>query len=75
MAYSVLIVPIVLPVLFWAWYHYQKDRHLPEPISHLLIAFLLGGVAFWLGTLMYGGLGLVGLRYDAFLLAETNPLG
>ena len=75
MAYSVLIVPIVLPVLFWAWYHYHKDRHLPEPISHLLIAFLLGGVAFWLGTLMYQALGLVGLRYDAFLLAETDRLG
>ena len=74
MAYSVLIVPVVLPVLFWAWYHYHKDRHLPEPISHLLLAFLLGGVAFALGKLMYAGLGLVNLRFDAFLLAETDRL-
>jgi RsiW-degrading membrane proteinase PrsW (M82 family) len=75
MAYSVLIIPVVLPVLFWAWYHYYKDRHLPEPISHLLVAFLLGAVAFGLGKLMYSGLGLFGLRYDAFLLAETDRLG
>jgi RsiW-degrading membrane proteinase PrsW (M82 family) len=74
MAYSVLIVPVVLPVLFWAWYHYHKDRHLPEPVSHLLLAFLLGGVAFALGKLMYAGLGLLNLRFDAFLLAETDRL-
>lgn len=72
MAYSVLVCPIVLPVLFWAWYHYHKDRHLPEPVLHLFFAFLLGAVSFWLGKLMYEGLGLVGLRYDAFLLADTD---
>lgn len=75
MEYSVLIVPVVMPALFWAWYHYYKDRHLPEPIGHLLLAFLLGGVAFWLGKLMYQGLEVFGLRYDAFLLAETNRVG
>ena len=75
MAYSVLILPVVLPVLFWAWYHYHKDRHLPEPVGRLLAAFLAGGVAFALGKLMYAGLGLVNLRFDAFLLAETDRLG
>jgi RsiW-degrading membrane proteinase PrsW (M82 family) len=75
MEISVLFVPVVLPVLFWAWYHYQKDRHLPEPVSHLFLAFLLGGVAFGLGKLMYLGLGALDLRYDAFLLAEQNPRG
>ena len=74
MNYAVLFCPVLLPVLFWAWYHYHKDRHLPEPISHLLLAFLLGGVAFALGKLMYAGLGLVNLRLDAFLLAETDRL-
>lgn len=69
---SILIVPVILPVSFWAWYHYQKDRQLPEPLSHLLAAFLLGGVAFWLGSLMYQALDLVGLRLDAFLLADTD---
>ncbi len=63
-----------MPILFWAWYHYHKDRHLPEPISHLLLAFVLGGASFWLGKLMYQGLELLNLRYDAFLLAETDRL-
>ena len=75
MSYAILICPVLLPVLFWAWYHYHKDRHLPEPVSHLFGAFLLGGVAFVLGKLMYQGLGLVGLRFDAFWLAETNKSG
>jgi len=74
MAYSVIFFPIVLPVLFWAWYHYHKDRHLPEPLLHLFYAFLLGGVAYWLGKLLYQGLGYFDLRYDAFLLAETDRL-
>ena len=72
MAYSTLILPIVLPVLFWAWYHYHKDRHLPEPVSHLVIAFALGGVAYWIGKQLYTGLGYLDLRYDAFLLADTD---
>lgn len=74
MEYTVLIVPVVLPVLFWAWYHYYKDRHLPEPVRYLFTAFLLGGVAFWLGKLMYRGLEVFDLRFDAFLLAETDRL-
>lgn len=72
MAYSVLFLPVLLPVVFWAWYHYDKDRHLPEPVSHLLLALLLGAASFWLGKLMYQGLGLVGLRFDAFSLADTD---
>lgn len=31
-------MPIVIPILFWSVYHYHKDRHLPEPIGHLLLA-------------------------------------
>jgi len=72
MQLSMLIAPVVLPVLFWAWYHYHKDRHLPEPVSHLALAFALGAGCYWLGILMYQGLGLIGLRFDAFLLAETD---
>ena len=75
MHFSVLILPVILPVLFWACYHYYKDRRLPEPLSHLLIAFALGVGSFYLGMLMYRGLDLLGLRYDAFLLAETNLPG
>jgi RsiW-degrading membrane proteinase PrsW (M82 family) len=72
MKLTVLILPVVLPVLFWAWYHYYKDRHLPEPLGHLFLAFLLGAGAFWLGKLMYVALGIFDLRLDAYLLAETN---
>ncbi len=70
-----LIVPVILPVLFWAGYHYHKDRHLPEPIGHLILAFLLGAGSYWLGIAMYEGLGYLGLRQDAFLLADNDRAG
>ena len=69
-----LIAPIAVPVLFWAVYHYHKDRHLPEPLGHLLLAFGLGMLAVGISALLYRGLGLVGLRFDAGYLAETNSL-
>jgi RsiW-degrading membrane proteinase PrsW (M82 family) len=75
MLYSVLAWPVILPVLFWAFYHYHKDERQPEPVGHLLVAFLLGVGSFYLAGFMYEALGLVGLRFDAFELAETNPLG
>jgi RsiW-degrading membrane proteinase PrsW (M82 family) len=75
MRFSAQILPLTLPVLFWACYHYYKDRHLPEPLSHLALAFALGVGAYYLGMLMYQALGLVGLRFDAYLLAETNLPG
>jgi RsiW-degrading membrane proteinase PrsW (M82 family) len=75
MRISIQILPLILPVLFWAGYHYYKDRHLPEPVSHLLLAFVLGVGSFYLGMLMYQALGLVGLRFDAYQLAETNLPG
>jgi hypothetical protein len=72
---ALLQLPIILPVLFWAIYHYHKDRHLPGPVSHLSLAFMLGIGSFYIGLFLYWMLGLVNLRYDAFLLAETNPAG
>lgn len=68
-------LPIVVPVMFWAGYHYYKDRHLPEPPGHLLLALLLGVAASALGRLMYAGIGALGLRYDAYELAATNLPG
>ncbi len=70
-----LILPIALPVLFWAVYHYHKDRHLPEPVGHLLLTFALGMLATGLSMLMYEGLGLLGIRYDAGYLADTTSIG
>jgi RsiW-degrading membrane proteinase PrsW (M82 family) len=72
---AVHLLPVILPVLFWAGYHYHKDRHLPEPVSHLALAFLLGVGSFYLGMFMYRALDFVNLRYDAYLLAETSLPG
>lgn len=69
-----MLLPVVLPALFWAGYHYHKDRHLPEPAGHLLIALLLGGVGAVLAKGLYVSLDFVDLRYDAFELAATRPL-
>ena len=70
---GLLTLPVVLPVLFWAVYHYHKDRHLPEPVSHLAIAFGLGIAASYLSKEFYEVLGLFGLRYDAVQLGIDRP--
>lgn len=75
MQLSMLIAPIVLPVIFWAGYHYHKDRHLPEPVGHLVLAFVLGMGSYWLGRGLYTGLDAFDLRQDASLLADTDTLG
>lgn len=75
MDYLSAIVPIVVPVFFWAGYHYHKDRHMPEPVGNLVLCFGLGIASFYLGKMMYQGLDLIGLRYDAFALAETSRAG
>ena len=75
MDYLMVIVPIVLPVIFWAAYHYYKDRHMPEPIGNLALSFGLGILSFYVGKLMYLGLDLIGLRFDAFVLAESSRAG
>ena len=70
-----LILPVVVPVAFWAAYHYHKDRHLPEPASNLAVSFVLGILAAGLSKGMYAGLEPLGLRYDAVALGESNPAG
>ena len=54
MTYTLLFLPIVLPVLFWAGYHYYKDRHLPEPPGQLALAFLLGVASSYLALYRVG---------------------
>lgn len=75
MQQTLLVLPIILPIVFWAVYHYHKDRHLPEPVGHLALAFGLGLLAAGLSQGLYMGLEPLGLRYDAGYLAETNTLG
>lgn len=70
-----LVLPIILPIVFWAVYHYHKDRHLPEPVGHLVLTFALGLLAAGVSQSLYLGLEPLGLRYDAGYLAETNTLG
>ena len=75
MRQTMMILPILVPVLFWAAYHYHKDRHLPEPIGHLLLAFFLGVLAAGVSQAMYMALGPLGLRFDASVLADSSTLG
>ena len=72
---SLMILPILVPVIFWAVYHYHKDRHLPEPLGHLLLVFVLGMLAAGVSKALYIGLGYLDLRYDAGALADTSPAG
>jgi RsiW-degrading membrane proteinase PrsW (M82 family) len=75
MTQALLFLPIVLPAVFWAVYHYNKDRHLPEPVGNLLLCFALGMLAAGLSKALYVGLEPLGLRFDAVTLADSNPLG
>ncbi len=70
---GLLVLPVTVPVLFWAAYHYYKDRHLPEPVGNLALCFLLGLAAAGLSKLLYVALEPLGLRFDAVALADTNP--
>jgi len=70
-----ILLPIAAPVLFWAVYHYHKDRHLPEPPGNLLLAFGLGMLGVGVSMALYQTLGLIGLRFDAGALADDSPLG
>ena len=66
-----MVLPVILPVIFWAAYHYHKDRHLPEPPRNLLLCFVLGLLAAGAAKAMYLGLGPLGLRFDAVELAAS----
>lgn len=68
-------LPVILPMLFWAAYHYYKDRRLPEPLSRLALAFGLGVGAFYLSGFMYQALELVDLRHDPYELVESSIPG
>ena len=66
------LLPVVLPAAFWALYHYYKDRSLPEPVGNLVATLVLGMLSAALSLAAYVALGRVGLRYDAYALADTS---
>ena len=70
-----LILPVLAPVIFWAAYHYHKDRHLPEPAFNLVVCFGLGLGAAVVSKFLYLGLEPLGLRFDAVTLGAENPMG
>ena len=72
MQQGLLILPVVVPILFWAAYHYHQDRHLPEPAGHLLLCFGLGVLAAGISQGIYVGLEPLGLRLDAVALADED---
>ena len=75
MPYGLQLIPVLLPILFWGMYHYHKDRHLPEPVSSLVLAFALGLMSAAISRALYTALGWASLRYDAIALADGNTLG
>ena len=74
MQQTLLMLPIAIPVLFWAAYHYHKDRHLPEPVLNLVLCFGLGLGAALLSKFLYASLEPMGLRFDAGVLAADKPV-
>ena len=73
MQHGLLTLPALVPVLFWAAYHYYKDHHLPEPPGILVLCLALGALAAALSKGMYAALEPVGLRLDAVALAAAIP--
>ncbi len=75
MSHALLLLPVLLPIVFWAAYHYHKDRHLPEPVGRLALAFGLGLLSAAISKALYIALGWASLRYDALALADGNTIG
>lgn len=75
MSWTAIVFPLLIPLLFWAAYHYYHDRHRPEPVGNLILCIVLGAGSAYLNRWMYEGLGMVGLRFDALELAMTNLPG
>lgn len=66
---------LFLPILFWSAYHYYKDRHRPEPLILLFLSVALGYVSAYISLFLYQCLDYIGLRYDAYELAQNSSLG
>ena len=72
---TALLITILVPTLFWAGYHYYRDRSRPEPVGYTFLAFACGIAAGWLGQRLYQGLAIVGVWFDPYQLADSHTLG
>ena len=70
-----LLLGLIAPTFLWGLYHVYKDRNQPEPLVNLLLIYVLGIGSGYLGLHVYAALDLVGLRHDAYQLAETDRVG
>jgi RsiW-degrading membrane proteinase PrsW (M82 family) len=69
----VILSGIIAPALFWGGYLYYNDRHKPEPLSKMGIAYLLGFGACWVCLQLYELSPAVGLPADPELLISREP--
>jgi RsiW-degrading membrane proteinase PrsW (M82 family) len=69
------VTVILAPALFWLLYHRWKDRHRPEPVPAMVLAYVAGIGAGWIGLAVYGWLYWIGLTADPYGLAESNVAG
>jgi hypothetical protein len=44
---------ILAPALFWILYHRWKDRHRPEPVPAIVLAYAAGIGSGWIGLAAY----------------------
>lgn len=72
---TAVLITILAPTLFWAGYHYYRDRRQPEPLWQTGLAFATGIAAGWLGQRLYQGLAGIGLWFDPYQLVETDLWG
>ena len=75
MSIEALVYALLLPLVFWATYHYYHDRHRPEPVVNLLITLGLGVLASLLADVGYRIPTLLGWHVDVLGLAESDLLG
>lgn len=56
---SLVLIMALAPAIFWLWYFYSRDRYEPEPISWIVIVYVLGILVTLPAALIEGILGLI----------------
>ena len=66
---------VLAPALFWLLYHRWKDRHRPEPVVAIVLAYAAGIGSGWLGLATYQLTHQLGLTADPYGLAQSDLAG